>query len=70
MEKYKAALETMCKRCIDYEACRGTGCGRKKDLQELIEDIEVEKKVDHIFEAYAKELGKSTAAFAESVMEE
>lgn len=33
---YKEALETMCKRCINYEMCQGTGCGPKKELANLI----------------------------------
>lgn len=34
---YNIALEIMCARCIDYEACGGTGCVPKQGLEELIE---------------------------------
>lgn len=30
------ALDTMCKRCINYEVCQGTGCQPKKTLTETI----------------------------------
>ena len=32
---YNEALETMCKRCTNYEVCQGTGCGPKKTLAEF-----------------------------------
>ena len=32
---YNEALETMCKRCTNYEVCRGTGCEPKKTLAEF-----------------------------------
>ena len=70
MEKYKAALETMCKRCINYDACQGTGCGPKKDLAELIKGVELEEKAETILKAFGNELGKSTTAYAEALMQE
>ncbi len=70
MEKYKAALETMCKRCINYEMRQGTGCGPKKDLAELIDTVELEEKAETILEAFGDELGKSTTTYAEQLMRE
>lgn len=70
MEKYKAALEAMCKRCINYDVCQGTGCGPKKDLAELIKGVELEEKAETILKAFGNELGKSTAAYAKQLMQE
>lgn len=28
------AIDIMCRRCINYEVCQGTGCGPKKVLTE------------------------------------
>lgn len=33
----KEALETMCRRCTNYEMCQGTGCNPKNVLSELVE---------------------------------
>ena len=70
MEKYKAELETMCKRCINYDVCQGTGCGPKKDLAELIKGVELEEKAETILKAFGNELGKNAAAYAEALMQE
>lgn len=32
------ALETMCRRCINYEVCQATGCEPKKVLQQAIKE--------------------------------
>lgn len=45
MEKYKAALETMCKRCENYEVCQGTGCGPKKELADAIQLLKSQKEI-------------------------
>lgn len=45
MNKYKEALEAMCKRCSNNFICKGTGCQPKKDLKELIERDEPKKLV-------------------------
>lgn len=33
--KYNEAIETMCKRCTNYDVCQGTGCEPKKTLAEF-----------------------------------
>lgn len=45
MKKYKAALETMCKRCKNYEVCQGTGCGPKKELADAIQLLKSQKEI-------------------------
>lgn len=62
MKKYKDALETMCRRCANYEMCQGTGCGPKKALTELI--------ADKLLSALGHELGESRAAYMEQLMQE
>lgn len=39
MNKHKA-LETMCRRCINYEVCQATRCEPKKVLQQAIKESE------------------------------
>lgn len=34
------AIDVMCRRCINYEVCQGTGCEPKKVLTELVYNIE------------------------------
>lgn len=66
MKKYKEALETMCRRCTNYEMCQGTGCGPRKTLQELIDDV----IADNLLSALGHELGESRAAYMEELMQE
>lgn len=39
-EVIKESIETMCKRCINYEICQGTGCAPKNKLENLLEVLE------------------------------
>lgn len=34
---YQEALEIMCHRCVNHEACQGTGCTPKKDIKKLVD---------------------------------
>lgn len=36
-DNYQEALEIMCHRCVNHEACQGTGCTPKKDIKKLVD---------------------------------
>ena len=36
-DNYQEALEIMCHRCVNHEACQGTGCSPKKDIKKLVD---------------------------------
>lgn len=36
-------LEVMCRRCINFEVCEGSGCQPRADLRKLIDDTEADR---------------------------
>ena len=43
MATYEEALTCMCRRCMNYAVCSGTGCEPKNTLQRLIDKAEHEE---------------------------
>lgn len=39
------SLDMMCKRCVNYEICQGSGCEPKKVLNTFITETVLEKEV-------------------------
>lgn len=48
MATYEEALTCMCRRCMNYAVCSGTGCEPKRKLQELIDSVNEEESSDDI----------------------
>ena len=44
-DNYQEALEIMCHRCVNHEACQGTGCTPKKDIKKLVDKATPKKPV-------------------------
>lgn len=43
-ERMEEHLNTMCRRCINYEVCEGSGCAPKKELRHLIYSMRLVKE--------------------------
>lgn len=58
----REALETMCRRCTNYEMCQGTGCNPKNVLSELVEkQMLIKEKINEVI-AELDELNETVSA--------
>ena len=53
---HSEAINIMCNRCINHEACQGTGCEPRRILQHQANEIFDELMIEHRKEDYTSEM--------------